>query len=619
MRGNWRTKKAPVVRLASIVLAFLGWAALIIIVSNSAAATGWSIQTVDYATQQGGDLDELGLDTSLGFDIYDNPHISYYDEGSGDLKYATWEQYAGGAGHWLIQRVDTVGKVGKDTSIDASGTISISYYDETKGDLKFASKSPGGTWTTEVVDNGGGSKKSNATDVGEDTSLEIDASGKAHISYYDDTNGRLKYASFVGDGQGNCGGSAKRWKCEVIDSGGVGEKHGVGKYTSLALDASGNAHISYYDADNGDLKYAHQVNSGGNCGSGKWQCETIDTGNGNDVGEHTSIALLGGLPQIAYEDETLGDLKYACLSASGWQIQVVADQGHTGEDSSLVIGSDGRPRISFHDETNEDLDFAMRTDVCGVPGTWEIEAVDTVGKVGEDSSLALKSDGTPCISYHDETNGNLKYACKSTTEPPSVSNVQPSGWINTTSTTISADYTDHSGSGINLASVAVYLDAAPLSDCTKTETHVSCFVSGLSEGHHDITVSVSDNTGNSGTGNGTFEVCLPVKPDLELICPGSGDVRWASLCDYQLRLLSVNYTISNLGGNSAYNVAITDSVASSDVALVTPMPYAAGNIPVSGSTTVTLKYFIPPNVGAFSTVTSGRAEDSCGGTYTYPN
>lgn len=45
--------------------------------------------------------------------------------------------------------------------------------------------------------------------------------------------------------------SADGWFIETVDAGGD-----VGKYTSIDLDSSNYPHISYFDYSNGDLKYA---------------------------------------------------------------------------------------------------------------------------------------------------------------------------------------------------------------------------------------------------------------------------------------------------------------------------------------------------------------------------
>ena len=95
------------------------------------------------------------------------------------------------------------------------------------------------------------------------------------------------------------------------------------------------------------------------------------------------------------------------------------------------------------------------------------------------------------------------------TTPPVVTNIQPTGTISTTSTTVSADYADNAGgSGINAASVAVYLDGSSLSGCSVAATSVSCPVTGLTNGPHTISGSVSDNAGNRAQISGSFTVAL---------------------------------------------------------------------------------------------------------------
>ena len=58
---------------------------------------------------------------------------------------------------------------------------------------------------------------------------------------HDPANGDLRYTWYDG----------AEWHYETVDSGGR-----IGTYTSLALDAWEQPHISYYDDINADLKYA---------------------------------------------------------------------------------------------------------------------------------------------------------------------------------------------------------------------------------------------------------------------------------------------------------------------------------------------------------------------------
>lgn len=124
---------------------------------------------------------------------------------------------------------------------------------------------------------------------------------------------------------------------------------------------------------------------------------------------------------------------------------------------------------------------------------------------------------------------------------PTVSNVQPSGTINTTSTSINVSYSD-AGSGVNTSSVTLSLDGNQLSGCNVTATGTQCPVSGLSSGGHTISGSVADNAGNASpfgggfivdttyvSGSGTILVTLtwdtPTDIDLYVTDP-TGDTSW---------------------------------------------------------------------------------------------
>jgi hypothetical protein len=227
----------------------------------------------------------------LAMDSGKNLHVAYYDASLKCLVYMTnWY------GIWNSFTIDTSG-VGNYTSIavDSSAKAQISYYDATNGYLKLAVQIfPGSynAWNTYVIDSIG--------NVGQFTSIAIDSAGKTHISYYDAGNSWLKYAT-------NTSGA---WNTYMIDN-----SPNVGMYSSIAVDSNGNAHMSYYDATNKTLKYATNI-------SGVWVAITVDSS--ADVGLYSSIGVDSqGKVHISYYDQTNGYLKYASNYFGQWNTYII--------------------------------------------------------------------------------------------------------------------------------------------------------------------------------------------------------------------------------------------------------------------------------------------------------
>jgi prepilin-type N-terminal cleavage/methylation domain-containing protein len=192
----------------------------------------WNCMTVDDPLGK-----VVGDDPAIAFSPSGNAWVSYHDDTSGAqaLKVAIYVGSGGtgcdgGSSEWRCMFVDKAasGSLGMDSSIafDRSGTAWISYRDGENQSLKVAKYvGSGGTgcapgssleWSCETVDKPG-------NNVGIDTSINFDISGKPWVSYHDNTATSLKVAWYTGSGtEASCGPPGgpwnPNWRCEVVDN-----------------------------------------------------------------------------------------------------------------------------------------------------------------------------------------------------------------------------------------------------------------------------------------------------------------------------------------------------------------------------------------------------------------
>ncbi len=208
--------------------------------------------------------------------------------------------------------------------------------------------------------------------VGEHTSVAIDATGGVHVAYYDRDEGRLKYA-YGRDGT---------WSVSVVDEG-----DNVGLYTSIAISPGGRPSIAYMMAE-GTVEPDPLPQTGLKLATASTDMPASASDWTLSVADRRPVPLgpcAGGCAAGEICSDLGTGIEPACFTVSGAGECPACDTG----DSCVEVGSN-------------DL-------LCAEPFE-EVPVDDLIDGVGLFASLAFTSTGTPVIAYYDRIDGDLKVA-----------------------------------------------------------------------------------------------------------------------------------------------------------------------------------------------------------------
>ena len=326
--------------------------------------TKWRYQMVD-----ANDVDA----PSLALDSQDRAHISYFVEercnspgnaGCGSLGYAT--QQGGGWDLSVLDQGQGIWGVGYGSSlvIDSSDHPHIAYSGKGFEGLKYTTFD-GLAWSSSIV----------APD-GAPGDIELDPAGNPVVAYVN-----LRRSPEQGVGLATIGQTD--WQTEAIDSSFTDSFE-----ISLELDSQGVPHVTYYDGDARDLRYASKT-------AGVWNIETVESA--GTTGWDSALALdQNDVPHIAYYNATERSVKYAVRDGAGWSIHSFGVPGlgfEGGARPSLAIDDLGRVHLAFNDTWRETVEYAMFDGV-----DWRMQTIAS-GYFYSDLSLAIDSHGRPNIVF----------------------------------------------------------------------------------------------------------------------------------------------------------------------------------------------------------------------------
>lgn len=284
-------------------------------------------------------VDEDGRSPSLAVDAGGGVHMSYHS--AAGLRYA----YRPAGGAWTqstVQAAAPAERVGMRSSLALSdtGAVHISHVQNSGAlaNLAYSHRSSGGSWTTTVFGE-------NSVHPWATTAIALNASGRPHIVYFP-PNHRLTHMYQ---------GAAGTWSSATIDWS-PGEPDGTG-YPSLAVDVLDNVHVSYWLSSS--LKHAYLEPAG------VWTATHVDRI--GTRGRYSSVAVnASGDIHIAYQNVTRSWLMHARKPRCRDVVDVVPDAPECDDGSYCtwdVLEPDGTCRHEPIHERCDDGD-ACTGDTC---------------------------------------------------------------------------------------------------------------------------------------------------------------------------------------------------------------------------------------------------------------
>ncbi len=323
----------------------------------------------------------VGRHASLALTNTEDPRIAYYDAENGDLKYAR-EIVSSGVRVWLLETVDSDGDVGESCSLalDDDGRPNISYYDRTNGALKYARRGILG-WTLVVVDA--------ADNAGVESSIALDAAGNPAVAYVKGAGApdRLYYAWFDGTA----------WHTEAVPSSGMGARD-----PNLIFDSHGHPLIGFVSSG-----FTHLVLMAWRSDTGLWTITTVDPG--TPGGTELSMFLQRyDRPYFSYYALGSRDLRYADPYLGPdeelhWNLYAVETRGDIGRYSSIAGDLFGTVGISFYDVSGAALRYRDLMSPVS-------DFVDWSHDWGTNASLALDPSELPHVAFYDADHKEILYA-----------------------------------------------------------------------------------------------------------------------------------------------------------------------------------------------------------------